>query len=106
MTAARLCLIPLIALAAALPAAAAPRTHVVRIDKMKFGPMPAAVRVGDRIVWINRDLVRHTATSRTAGFDVDLPASAKGSAVVRAAGTFRIVCRYHPGMVAALKVKE
>ena len=106
MTAARLGLIALLGLAAAVPAAAAPRTHVVHIDKMKFGPMPAAVRRGDRIVWINRDLFRHTATSQKAGFDLDLAASARGSTPVRAAGTFRIVCRYHPGMVATLKVKE
>ena len=57
-------------------------------------------------MWINRDMFRHTATSRQAGFDVDLAASAKGTSLIRAAGTFRIICRFHPGMVATLKVKE
>jgi plastocyanin len=101
-----LCLIAILAAAAAVPAAAAPQTHVVRIDRMKFGPMPASVRVGDRIIWVNQDMVRHTATARQAGLDADVPASAKATSVIRAAGTFRIVCRYHPGMVATLKVKE
>ena len=102
-----LCCAALLAVAAAAPvAAASPRTHVVRIDKMKFGPMPQDVRVGDRILWVNQDMFRHTATSKQAGFDVDLAASAKGLSRVRSAGTFRVVCRFHPGMVATLKVKE
>ena len=95
-----------LAAAMAAPAAALARTHQVTIDKMKFGPMPHDVRKGDRIIWLNRDMFRHTATSRQAGFDVDLPSSAKGASLIRSAGTFQIVCRYHPGMVAALKVKE
>ena len=95
-----------LAAAMAVSATAGPRTHQVTIDKMKFGPMPQGVRKGDRILWVNRDMFRHTATSRQAGFDVDLPASARGVSLVRSAGTFRVVCRYHPGMVATLKVKE
>src|SRR5687768_1126585 len=93
--------------AVAVPAAgAAPRTHVVVIDKMKFGAMPAIARAGDRILWVNKDVVPHTATSKQAAFDVNLPASAKAATLVRKAGAFRVVCRFHPGMVATLKVKE
>ena len=100
------CAAVLAVITAAPVTAASPRTHVVRIDKMKFGPMPQDVRVGDRILWVNQDMFRHTATSRQAGFDVDLAASAKGFSRVRSAGTFRVTCRFHPGMVATLKVKE
>src|SRR3546814_4184183 len=32
--------------------AAAPKTHIVIIDKMKFGPTPINVRVGDVILWV------------------------------------------------------
>ncbi|HET9352642.1 MAG TPA: cupredoxin domain-containing protein [Sphingomicrobium sp.] len=86
------------------PAAAAPRTHVVMIDKMKFGPAPKAVRAGDRIVWVNKDMFRHTATSRAGGFDLDLPAGAKGAVVVGKTGTLAVVCRYHAGMRMTLQV--
>ena len=86
------------------PAAAAPRTHMVVIDKMKFGPAPKAVRAGDRIVWINRDMFRHTATSRAGGFDLDLPAGAKASAIVNKTGTLAVICRYHAGMRMTLQV--
>ena len=41
------------AVVAGAPAAAAPRTHVVVIDKMKFGAVPANLHRGDRIVWVN-----------------------------------------------------
>ena len=44
--------------------AAAPRTHVVVIDQMKFGPVPAGIRPGDTILWVNRDTFRHTSTAR------------------------------------------
>lgn len=99
---------PLIALAALLlttpPAAAAPRTHVVVIDKMKFGAMPAGVRPGDRITWINRDLFRHTATAKDGSFNVDLVSGARATVTVLRPGAIPIICRYHPGMKATLKV--
>src|SRR5687768_17285731 len=99
--------IPLMPVAALLltasPAAAAPRNHVVVIDTMKFGPVPAAVRPGDRIIWVNRDIFRHTATARNGSFAVDLPPKKKATMVVRAAGSFAFFCKYHPGMTGVLK---
>jgi plastocyanin len=100
--------VPPIALAVLLlstpPAMAAPRTHTVVITAMKFGPMPAGVRPGDRIVWVNKDLFRHTATAKDGSFNVDLMPGAKGTSVVTKAGAFPVFCRYHPGMRATLKV--
>lgn len=87
------------------PASAAPRTHKVVIDKMKFGAMPANLRAGDRILWVNKDMFRHTATAKDKSFDVDLQPGASGVSVVRKAGAIPVLCRYHPGMKAMLKVK-
>lgn len=84
--------------------AAAPRTYRVVIDQMQFGAMPPAVRPGDRIAWVNRDLFRHTATAKAAGFDVDLPPGATRVSTVIRSGTFAVSCRYHPGMRTLLKV--
>jgi plastocyanin len=86
--------------------AAAPRTFRVVIDEMKFGAMPAALRPGDRIAWVNRDLFRHTATAKGAGFDVDLPPGATRVSTVTRSGTFAVTCRYHPGMRTTLKVRS
>ena len=89
----------------AFPAAAAPRTHVVVMDKMKFGEVPAGVRVGDSIVWVNRDLFRHTASAANGAFDIDLAPGAKGRTVIRKAGAIPFVCKYHPGMRGVLRVQ-
>ena len=37
------------------------------MDKMKFLSVPAKVRTGDVILWVNRDMFRHTATARFLG---------------------------------------
>jgi plastocyanin len=87
------------------PAAAAPRTYTVVIDKMKFEAMPAKVHKGDIIVWDNRDMFRHSATDKGV-FDIDLPAGKAVRMRVTKTGTFPFVCKYHPGMKAVLKVVQ
>lgn len=91
-------------LSTAVPAAAAPRTHVVVMGKMKFGPLPANVRKGDSIVWVNRDMFRHTATAANGSFDVDLPPGKRATTVIRSSGAVPFVCKYHPGMRGVLQV--
>ena len=96
----------LLLLVAPSMAAAAPRTHVVTIEKMKFGALPADVKSGDTIVWDNRDMFKHTATAMDGSFNVVLPAGAKGKTVVRKAGAIAFLCKYHPGMRGVLKVAK
>ncbi|HEV2747028.1 MAG TPA: cupredoxin domain-containing protein [Allosphingosinicella sp.] len=99
LIAAALLLPPLVPLASASEAGAAqPRIHTVVMANMRFGPIPAGIKAGDVIVWVNRDVVPHTATSREGGFDVDLPARQSRRMTVTRAGTFAFFCRYHPGM--------
>jgi len=87
------------------PAAAAPRTYTVVIDKMKFGPVPAQLHKGDAIIWVNRDFLRHTVTAADRSFNLDLPAGAKGKTVLAKSGNISFVCRFHPGMRGVLQVK-
>jgi plastocyanin len=49
-------------------AARTPVTHTVNIDGSRFEPETLSV-VGDTVVWVNKDLVAHTATSKTGVFD-------------------------------------
>jgi len=79
-------------------------THVVMIDQMKFGALPAKLHVGDTISWVNRDLFRHSVTARDGSFDIDLPAGKSGTIVLRKPGTIAFTCKYHPGMTGALRV--
>jgi plastocyanin len=96
--------------AAAMPLAsgmaAAPRQHVVVIDKMKFGPLPTSIHVGDTILWVNHDLFQHSATARDGSFDIDLPAGKSGKTVMKRAGAIAFACKYHPGMTGVIKVAQ
>ena len=86
--------------------AAAPKVHTVVIDKMKFGPLPAGVRSGDTIIWVNRDMFKHTATARDKSFNVELPPKTSGKTVIRRSGTVAFYCIYHPGMTGSLDVAK
>ena len=86
------------AVASAQPVAAQGQTHLIKMERVAFAPAEITVAVGDTLEWDNSDIVAHTATSKEAGFDVNVPPSRKGSTVVKAAGTFSYICRYHPNM--------
>lgn len=93
-------------LALAMPSGAlpAPREIVVVMDNMNFGSLPKDAKVGDVIVWDNRDTVQHTATARDGSFDVRLQPGKKGRTVLRKAGSIAVYCIYHPMMRATLRV--
>ena len=94
------------ALPPASPAAAASRVHTIIIDKLKFGPVPAGIRAGDTILWVNRDFLKHTATARDKSFNIDLPPRTSGKTVIRHAGMIPFYCIYHPGMTGSLSVAK
>ena len=93
-------------LASAAPSGAqtTPREFVVVMDNMNFGRLPAGAKVGDVIIWDNRDTVQHTATARDGSFDVRLQPGKKGRTVLRKAGNLAIYCIYHPMMRGTLRV--
>ena len=53
------------------------KTHTVTIDEMRFQPKRLTVARGDTIVWVNKDLVPHTATSEAGRFDSETIRTAK-----------------------------
>ena len=91
-----------LALAGSDRASAEPRAHVVVMQNMRFGPIPAGIKAGDTILWVNRDVVPHTVTARDRSFDLILAAGRSGRTVVRAPGTIAFYCRYHPAMRSVL----
>ena len=85
---------------------AAPRVHTVLIEGMRYQPEGLTVAVGDTVVWINRDMVPHTATSASGHFDSNEIAPGQSwTHTVRATGEFAYVCTYHPLMTAVLRVR-
>jgi plastocyanin len=77
-----------------------PKTHTVEIRGMEFQPPVLTVAVGDTVVWINRDIVPHTATA--AGrlrWDTGMLAQhATGAYVAGRPGTATYICTLHPTM--------
>lgn len=88
--------------------APAPRRYEVQIRDMAFTPAQLTVAVGDTIVWVDHDIVPHTATREgVGGWDVG-PIMGGDSAVlvVREAGTAAYHCRFHPVMQGTLLVQR
>ena len=79
--------------------------HRVAIEGMAFVPSEVQARAGDTIVWTNRDVVPHTATS-PGRFDSGVIAGGgEWSVVVEESGTFAYVCTLHPTMKATVRVR-
>ena len=82
------------------------QAETIKVEMKDLVVTPAAItaRVGDTIVWDNRDVFAHTATATDKSFDVMLPPKKSGSLKVTKAGTFDYFCRFHPNMKAKLTV--
>jgi plastocyanin len=82
----------------------APRTWVITIAQMAYGPAPAGMRVGDTVQWVNHDIFLHSATANDHSFDVNIPVHGAGQTRLTHAGIIPYTCRYHPGMKGQLVV--
>jgi plastocyanin len=93
------------ALQAQRPAARKPATHTVTIDAAKFSPAEIEVKAGDTVIWVNKDILAHTATSTSGGFDSKVIDPGKTwKFVARKKGDFPYLCSFHP-MKGRLKVR-
>ena len=53
----------------------------VTIDELIFSPAEITAKAGDTVVWMNKDIIAHTATVR-GGFDVMIEADKSASVVL------------------------
>lgn len=73
---------------------------------MKFVPERLEVAAGDRVTWVNRDLVPHSVTSKEAGVESgDLKENARWTWRARTKGEMNYICRLHPVMKGTIVVK-
>ena len=83
-----------------------PATHTVTIDGTRFSPEDLTVTAGDTIVWVNKDLIPHTATSKSGGFDSQVIATGKSWKYAAAKkGSFPYICTFHPTMKGTLRIE-
>jgi plastocyanin len=91
----------------ARPADPVPQRHVVEIRGMAFHPEVLEVRRGDSGVWINQDIVPHTATAtRKSGWDTGTLLQGKsGQYIASHEGEDPYFCKLHPVMLGKLIVR-
>ena len=96
--------------ACALPAITAIATatkSVFEIRSFEFRLETPVVKPGDVIVWVNKDIVPHTATAKDGSWD---------SGLIESGGEWQMVvtddmaqayyCRFHPSMTAELEIES
>jgi plastocyanin len=86
------------------PASSAGHEYSVSIANMAYGPVPSGLRVGDSILWVNKDSVPHTVTARDHSFDLRIGPGQRGRLDLTKAGTFQVYCIFHAPMRTTLTV--
>ncbi|MPW17675.1 copper-binding protein [Paraburkholderia sp. CNPSo 3157] len=81
-------------------------TYVVTIEQMRFNPPTLTVHRGDEVVWVNKDLVAHTASTDAKGFDSkSIAPDASWRYKVGKPGRYAYRCIFHPTMHGTLIVE-
>lgn len=75
------------------------------IENMQFNPRELKVQAGDTIVWVNKDLFPHTATSDKRFDSGSIAANASWSYVAATSGVYAYGCSFHPTMKGKIIVK-
>jgi plastocyanin len=78
-------------------------TIQVTIKDLVFSPAEITAKIGDTVVWRNKDIVAHTASVR-GGFDVMLEPDKSASLVLTKAGIVEYYCRFHPNMTGRIAI--
>ncbi len=80
-------------------------TVIVTVRDLQYEPAEIKAKIGDAVVWVNKDIVAHTATVK-GGWDVTIEAGKAARLVLKKAGTFEYYCRFHPNMTGKLNVQK
>ena len=90
--------------ASAAPTATASKSVTINIKNFKYKPGAIDINPGDRVVWVNRDKVKHTAT-KGGSFTTGKIKPGKAVAVrFSSRGTYRYHCTLHEDMFGKIVV--
>ncbi len=89
-----------------LATSASAETHVVEMRGFEFFPAEVNAAIGDTIVWINKDVVPHTATAADGAWDSGLMETDDEFSLTIEADTSTgdYVCTFHPNMVGVISL--
>ncbi len=83
------------------------RYVVIEIRSFEFTPNAPVVEPGDVIVWINRDIVPHTVTSRDESWSSGtIETGDEWKTVITANMLQDYFCRFHPSMIGSLNIQS
>ena len=86
--------------------AEAGETHRIEIINFQFAPASLQARVGDQIIFVNKDVVPHTATEASLLWNSHkLGAGVSWTLKAEAAGSTYYFCEFHPSMKAEIIVQ-
>lgn len=84
----------------------APSVHRVAVRGMKYVPETLEVKAGDKIIWVNEDIVPHTVTAADKTLDSGLMQPKQSwSWVAEGKGERPYVCVFHPTMKGTVVVE-
>jgi plastocyanin len=81
-------------------------THVVEIRQMKFEPQEIRVHAGDRVVWINKDIMNHDVTEQSKKAWASSPLTTGQSWSLVVTQTADYYCNLHQVMKGKIVVVE
>jgi plastocyanin len=80
--------------------------HTITMEAMSYGRIPTGLKVGDVLVWVNKDTVLHTITARDRSFDLRLNPGQSTRMTLQKAGKIPFYCTLHPTMRGVLDVAD
>lgn len=80
------------------------REFTLVMSNMAYAASPKDLKVGDTILWVNRDTVMHSVTARDRSFDLRLNPGQSAKLILAKPGSFRFYCLFHPSMRGTLAV--
>lgn len=82
-----------------------PKLWTVQISAFAFSPSVLEIGPGDRVRWINRDIVPHTATASDESWDTgEIGSNESAEVVFERTRVETYFCRFHPMMRSRLRV--
>ena len=80
-------------------------THKIAIENLRFEPQTLTVKRGDRVMWVNKDLVLHTVTAEKSFDSGSIAANGSWTYTAATPGRYPYMCTLHPTMKATLVVE-
>ena len=81
--------------------------HRIEIKHFVYNPATLTVKPGDRLMWVNLDIVPHTATAVDGSWDTgEIAANSVAETVIAEDHGSEYFCEYHPSMKGRLEIKR